>query len=251
MFKKKLLIIDGGNLSLKIFNRFLNRPRGLLKDLKARNMTNFLVFPNLLTKIIERHNPTTIKIVFDAPPPTFRHQLYSQYQKGLMDNLQDYQWDIDNLKTYLHKKHPIIEQSGYEADDVISSLTNQLAGKPHWQIVIVTGDRDLLQLADDALNVSVFIENTEYTQALVESKFGIRIWQYPDFQAIAGNHNIPGIEGFGELETRKLLEEFPCISTLAPNIQDLPQHFQTKLKGRELQLLTFEEITNLKTILVS
>ncbi|EKD92453.1 MAG: hypothetical protein ACD_28C00431G0002 [uncultured bacterium] len=168
-------------------------------------------FISMLIKIYNDLKPTHIAVAFDRAAPTFRQELFKEYQaqRPKME---------DNLVGQVDKVHdvvtsfgiPIYEVDGFEADDVIGTITKQSKN----QVIIVTGDRDILQLVDDE-KVFVFMptkglsEGKLYGEKEVVERMGVKPSQVPNFKALAGDpsDNYPGVSGIGPKTAVRLLEK--------------------------------------------
>ena len=151
---KKILIIDGHSI--------LNRAFYGLPDLtnyEGLHTNAVLGFLNIIFKIIDEENPTNVCVAFDVKQPTFRHLMYKEYKgtrKPMPDELREQVPLIKEVLTAMNVT--IVEKGGYEADDIIGTLS-RVADSAGYKVVIVSGDRDLLQLATD--NILVRIPKTK------------------------------------------------------------------------------------------
>ncbi len=219
-----LLVIDG--------NSIVNRAFYGVKALTTKDgrYTNAIVgFLNILAKLRERTDATAIAVAFDRHEPTFRHKAYAGYKagrKGMPDELRS---QMEPLKSILRAMGlTIVEQSGYEADDILGTLSAAAtaAGMPCY---LATGDRDALQLVDET--VWVLLATTKmgkpetdcYNPAAVEEKYGLIPTRLIDLKALQGDASdaIPGVPGVGEKTALDLMQRFGSLDNIYDHIDTL------------------------------
>ena len=231
---KKLVLIDG--------NSIVNRAFYGLPDLTTTDGTHtngVLGFLNILLKILEEEKPDYITVAFDVKHPTFRHEMYGEYKgtrKGMPDELRE---QIPLLKEMLDAMHiQRMEKPGYEADDILGTIAKQ-AEADGYVVSLVSGDRDLLQLADEKIKVRIpktkrtgtEIEDY-YTQDVIE-KYGVTPAQIIDLKGLMGDasDNIPGVPGIGEKTAVKILTQFPTIEEAYAHVEEImPKKAKESLK---------------------
>ncbi|MBN1550185.1 DNA polymerase I [bacterium] len=215
--KPKLYVIDGHNLLYKAHFTFLKRP---LINSKGRDVSVSYGFTRMLIKLLKEKSPEYITIAFDKKGPTFRHAMYEQYKLNrppmpacIADNLIDVKSVVKAFGIQM------LEQEGYEADDIIGSIALRL-GDADVEICLVTSDKDMLQLVSD--NVSVLAakkglsEFVQYDRADVFAKYGVPPEKMIDYFAIVGDaiDNVPGVHGIGPKGAAKLLNEFTSLEDI-------------------------------------
>ncbi len=216
----RLVLIDG--------NAILHRAYHALPPLTAPDgsVVNAVYgFTSMLFKLFIDLKPTHIIVAFDRPKPTFRKQMFAGYQAKRPEMAEE-------LSTQIAKVHdvvsafgiPIYEVDGYEADDVIGTLAKQAVNQT--QVIIVTGDRDLLQLitGDRILTympVKGLSEAKIYGEKEAKERLGVDPKQIPDYKALAGDasDNYPGVAGIGPKTAGQLLETFGTVENLYKAIQ--------------------------------
>lgn len=231
---EKLVLIDGNSLS---FRAFFALP--LLTN-KAGVYTNAIYgFTMILDKIIKEENPTHFMVAFDAGKTTFRNNLYSEYKGGrekTPDELRSQLPYIRQLVESYHIKH--YELENYEADDIIGTLSKQ-ADEQNLKTIIITGDRDLTQLASD--NVTIYYTKKgvtdidHYTPEFIAEKYdGLVPNQIIDMKGLMGDKsdNIPGVPGIGEKTAIKLLKQFETVEGVYDNIDELKK---SKMKDKLIE----------------
>lgn len=222
---EKLVLIDGNSLS---FRAFFALP--LLTN-KAGVYTNAIYgFTMILDKIIKEEEPTHFMVAFDAGKTTFRNKMYSEYKGGrekTPDELRSQLQYIRQLVESYHIKH--YELENYEADDIIGTLSKQ-ADEKNLKTIIITGDRDLTQLASE--NVTIYYTKKgvtdidHYTPEFISEKYdGLEPKQIIEMKGLMGDKsdNIPGVPGIGEKTAIKLLKQYDTVDGVYNNIDELKQ----------------------------
>ncbi|OIN96940.1 DNA polymerase I [Candidatus Desantisbacteria bacterium CG1_02_38_46] len=228
MIRKKLFLIDGQNL---IYRAFYALPR--LTNSKGVPTGAVYGFANMLLKIIKEEFPDYIAVVLDLPGPTFRHKIYKEYKGTRQKTPEELTAQIPLIKDIIKGFNiSIIEKPGYEADDCIGTIATR-AGRD-FDVYIVTGDKDALQLVND--NVCVMNrkpdEKIVYNIEEVKSAFGVQPQAIVDILALAGDvsDNIPGVKGIGEKTAVKLIGQFGSIENLLKNLNEVPEVLAGKIK---------------------
>ncbi|MBI4130708.1 DNA polymerase I, partial [Candidatus Roizmanbacteria bacterium] len=248
----KLVLIDG--------NAILHRAYHALPPLtdKDGNPTQAIYgFITMLLKIVENLKPTHLIVCFDRPEPTFRKTMYVGYQAHRPKMDDELVSQIGRLQDVVRAmKIPIYEVAGFEADDIIGSLafqatylnikyqksnsknTNKISNI-FKEIIIVTGDRDILQLVNDTVYVYMPIQGLTnaklYGEKEVEEKFGVKPPQVVDYKALAGDasDNYPGVRGIGPKTATELLQTFGTVEKLYKAIKSKDQ----KIKGSKEKII--------------
>jgi DNA polymerase-1 len=227
----KLVLIDGHSI--------LNRAFYGVPDLTNSSgvHTNAVYgFLNIMFKILEEEKPTNFAVAFDVKQPTFRHKMYADYKgtrKGMPDELRE---QVPLIKEVLEAMNvKIVELAGYEADDVLGTLAKR-AEQEGMSVSVITGDRDLLQLATE--NILIRIPKTKkgttevenYYESDVIEKYQVTPQEFIDVKALMGDtaDNIPGVVSVGEKTATSLIVEYHSIENLYEHIDDV-----TKKKLKE------------------
>lgn len=216
----KIMLIDGNS----ILNRaFYGVP--LLSDSKGRFTNGVFGFLNMLFRLIDEDNPKYIGVAFDLKAPTFRHKAYSEYKQGRNATPDELRGQFPLLKQMLKAMNiGVFEMEGFEADDILGTLS--LKGEEKGLLsVIVSGDRDLLQLASKTVKIrfpktsggKTIIKNY-YEQDLID-ELGITPTEFIDFKALMGDKsdNIPGVPSVGEVTALKLIKEYKTVENTIEN----------------------------------
>ena len=253
----KLLLIDGDNLAYRCFLARQNSPTGLLVNSEGVPITICSGFLHSLKKLIRDHAPTHLAIAFDSGQPTFRHELYPPYKANRkpIPQYQDFQIDLRNLKWILSDKQvACFSQPRYETEDIIHTIVKHNYGHQNLSTIIVSSDKDLLQLVNDRSEVFVYYKlghkSQLYNESQVEKEYGIKPWQLADYKALVGHkgNNIPGVKGIGKISATSLLNKYQTVEKISQEESNLEPIYQKKLMGQSSQLLKFKQLTQLQTI---
>lgn len=232
MTKPRLFLLDGHSLA---FRAFFALP--LLTTGSGRYTNATFGFAMMLTKLLEDHRPEYIAVAFDKGRPTVRLERYAEYKGTRQKAPTEMSEQIPYIKQILEGyRIPILEFPGYEADDILGTLSLQAEGAG-LQAMIVTGDRDALQLVSPDVTVLLtkkgITEVEAYDPAAVNVRYGLRPDQLIDLKALMGDSsdNIPGVPGIGEKTGVKLLQAAGDLATLLAD----PAAYASK---RQVELLT-------------
>lgn len=222
--KEKLVLIDGHSI--------LNRAFYGVPDFTNSEGTHtnaVFGFLNIMFKILEEENPQYMAVAFDVHHPTFRHELYAEYKgtrKPMMPELRE---QVPIIKDMLIAMGiSIVELPGYEADDIIGTLSKQ-GEREGLDVSIVSGDRDLLQLASDNIKIRIpktkrgTTEVEDYNAADIVEKYRVTPVQFIDVKALMGDSsdNIPGVPGIGEKTATSLIETYGSIENAYEHIEEI------------------------------
>ncbi|WP_100373731.1 DNA polymerase I [Bacillus sp. FJAT-45037] len=246
---KKLVLIDGNSIAYRAFFALplLNNDKGVY--------TNAVYgFTTMLLKIIEEEKPTHMLVAFDAGKTTFRHKTYDSYKGGRQKTPPELSEQFPLLRELLDAFNiKRFELNNYEADDIIGTLAKQ-AEKEKWEVKVVSGDKDLLQLVSDQVTVALTkkgITNVEaYDEALIDEKYGIKPIQIIDMKGLMGDSsdNIPGVPGVGEKTALKLLKQFGTIEKVLDSIDEISgKKLKEKLADNKEQALMSKELATIYT----
>lgn len=237
MNQKRIVLIDAYSLLYRAFYaiQYLNTSDG--------RPTNALYgFTNLLFNIIDKVQPDAIVVAFDAPGKTFRHTHYAEYKAKRKETPDELKQQLIFSRDLIQSLGiPFQEQVGYEADDVIGTLS-LLAEKHGYQTTIVTGDLDALQLVD--ANVSVMSTRKGvsdvilYTPETVKERFGFEPELVPDYKALVGDtsDNIPGVPGVGEKTATKIIQQYGNIESLLQQLSEVEPKILKKIEHQTEQI---------------
>ena len=242
----KLLLIDGNS----ILNRAFYGMAANMLVTKDGTFTNAIYgFLNILEKYLVEDEPSHIAVAFDLKGKTFRHDMYDKYKAGRKGMPPELSMQLPILKEILTAMNiPILEKEGYEADDILGTLS--LNASEQMKVTVLTGDKDMLQLVSDKCTVK--IPTTSSGQKTVNvfdlqtfiQEYGINPDMFVDVKAIMGDKsdNIPGIEGIGQVGALSLIKEFKSLENIYSNIDSVTKPaLKDKLeKNKEIAFLSKE-----------
>ncbi len=219
---KKIFLIDGNGLAYRAF--YALPP---LTNSKGEPTGAVYGFTQMLLKLIDE-NPYAIIATFDKKGPTFRHEEYDKYKAQRPSMPEDLVFQLPLIKEVISALGiPIFEKEGYEADDLIGTIA-RLGEKAGYEVYIVTGDRDALQLVSPQVKVLLtqrgITDMDLYDEEKVVERFGILPRQIPDFIGLKGDtsDNIPGVPGVGEKTASDLIKRFDSLEKVLENISQVP-----------------------------
>lgn len=244
---KKLFLLDAMALIYRAFYALNKKPH---INSKGLNTSAIVGFANTLYDVLKNEKPDYIGVAFDSHGPTLRHDDFAAYKANRAATPQEIIDSIPYIKELLHAfRIPVLEISGYEADDIIGTLSVE-ADKAGFEVYMMSLDKDLGQLITENVKMyrpGVFGNKAEiWGKAEICAKFGIKnCEQIIDLLGLWGDSsdNIPGVPGIGEVRAKKLLDEFGSMANIYANINDVkPESLRSKLidnqeiawKSREL-----------------
>lgn len=227
----KFIIIDGNSIAYRAFYA--------LPPLANKNgeYTNAIYgFLNMFFKIVEEQNPTHLAVVFDFPAKTFRHNLFKEYKATRKPMPEELRLQIPKIKEILKNLGAyVIEQEGFEADDIVGTLAKR------FQIptIIITGDRDCLQLIDSSTKVLLtkkgLTDVVEMNEQTFFEAYGFQPKGIIDLKAIMGDSsdNIPGVKGIGEKGAINLVTKFGSLNAIYDNLENVSGKTKTLLQEQK------------------
>jgi len=226
----KLLLIDGNAIMHRAYHAYPP-----LTNSKGEYVSIVYGFFTMLFLVLAEQKPEYLAVCFDRPKPTFRQTLYAGYHAHREELPDDFVPQIGLLHTLLETMGvQIFEVDGYEADDLLGTISVK-AKEKGVETVIVTGDRDLLQLVNDKVKVLMPITGITKTvlfdEAAVEEKYGVKASQVVDYKALIGDASdgYPGVTGIGPKTAAKLLQEYGTFENLYMRVGELPEKIGLKL----------------------
>jgi len=228
---KKLLVIDGNAILHRGYHAYppLTNPKG--------EMINAVFgFFSMLLTVLADQKPDYLVVCFDRGAPTFRMNMYAGYHAQRPKMADDFFPQVAIVHKLLEKmKVEIFELDGYEADDLIGTIAQKAVDVFKEEVVIVTGDRDLLQLVNKHVKVLMpvngFTKTVLFDEEAVEEKYGVHLRQFVDYKALIGDASdgYPGVTGIGPKTAAKLLQEHGTFEKLYTDIGLLPEKIGIKL----------------------
>lgn len=248
---EKLFLLDAYALIYRAYYAFIKNPR---INSKGFNTSAVMGFVNTLEDVLKKEQPTHIGIAFDPAGPTFRHEAYQQYKAQREETPEVIRLSVPIIKDIIRAyRIPILEVSGYEADDVIGTLATE-AGRQGIRTYMMTPDKDYGQLVSD----NVFMYRPKYGDKEfevmgveeVKAKFDIQSpAQVIDMLGLMGDtaDNIPGCPGVGEKTAQKLIAQFGSIENLLDHTGELKGAIKTKVETNREQILFSKFLATIKT----
>lgn len=217
--EKTIVIIDGNSLINRAYYA-MQRPMITKEGIYTQGIYGFI---NMLTKIEKDYEPGYITVAFDLKAPTFRHLEYKEYKAGRKKMPPELAMQMPLLKDVLRAMNiKLLEEEGFEADDIIGTVARE-AEEQGLEPLIITGDRDALQLATDQTKVLITKKGISqfelYDKQAMIDKYGFTPTQFIDFKGLMGDtsDNIPGIPGVGEKTAQKLILEYGSMDNILAN----------------------------------
>jgi DNA polymerase-1 len=245
--RERLLLLDGHSLA---FRAFFALPPENFSTTTGQPTNAVYGFTAMLINVLRDEQPTHVAVAFDRSEPTFRHEQYVEYKATRKETPADFRSQLSLIFEVLDALGiSRMSVPGYEADDIIATLATQAAGE--MDVLIVTGDRDALQLVTDDVTVLYTMrgisEMARFTPAAVEAKYGLTPAQYPDFAALRGDpsDNLPGIPGVGEKTATKWIAEFGSLSQLVDRVDEVKGKAGDALREHLAGVLRNSQLTQL------
>jgi DNA polymerase-1 len=245
---ERLMLLDGYGL---VYRGYFALPP--LTTSRGELVNGVFGFASIVLRGIADLQPDYLAVSFDLPGPTFRHEQYAEYKatrQRMPDDLRDQFPKVREVVKAL--RIPVYEMQGYEADDVIGTITRNLDANENLETTIVTVDLDMLQLVTPRVRLMTTrsgVENTViYDVARIDERFGLRPDQMVDYKALKGDptDNIPGVPGVGEKTAAKLIRDFGDLDTLLARLDDVkPDKLRDNLREHRDQILMGRELSRI------
>lgn len=245
---EKLVLIDGHS----ILNRaFYGVPD--LSNSEGLHTNAIYGFLNILFKLLEEEKPEYLTVAFDVKAPTFRHEMYPEYKGTRKPMPQELHEQVPVMKQVLHAMGiRTMEQPGLEADDILGTLAKR-AEKEGMDVSLVSGDRDLLQIASDKIKIRIpktkgaRTEVEDYYAADVEAKYGVTPAGFIELKALMGDtaDNIPGVPKVGEKTASELLKQFQTLDNLYAHVEEVTKKAvrESLIANKDLAYLSLDLAT--------
>jgi DNA polymerase-1 len=246
--KPTLMLLDGNSLA---FRAFYALPAENFKTQGGLTTNAVYGFTAMLINLLRDEQPSHIAAAFDVSRQTFRLEKYPEYKAGRSATPDEFRGQIDITKEVLGALGiTVLAEPGFEADDVIATLATQ-AEDAGYRVLVVTGDRDSLQLVSDDVTVLYPVkgvsELTRFTPEAVVAKYGLTPQQYPDFAALRGDpsDNLPGIPGVGEKTATKWIAEYGSLQALVDGVDTVKGKVGDALRANLSSVVLNRELTDL------
>ena len=246
--KPTLMLLDGNSLA---FRAFYALPAENFRTKNGLTTNAVYGFTAMLINLLRDEAPTHIAAAFDVSRQTFRAERFPEYKATRSATPDEFRGQIDITKEVLNALGiTVLAEPGFEADDIIATLATQ-ADEAGYRVLVVTGDRDSLQLVNNDVTVLYPIKGvsvlTRFTPEAVVEKYGLTPEQYPDFAALRGDpsDNLPGIPGVGEKTAAKWIVEYGSLENLVDNVEGVRDKVGESLRANLSTVVLNRELTHL------
>ena len=246
--KPTLMLLDGNSLAYRAFYAL---PAENFKTKSGLTTNAVYGFTAMLINLMRDEAPTHIAAAFDVSRQTFRSERFPEYKATRSATPDEFRGQIDITREVLTAMGiTALSEPGFEADDIIATLATQ-ADESGYRVLVVTGDRDALQLVNSDITVLYPIKGvstlTRYTPEAVMEKYGLTPEQYPDFAALRGDpsDNLPGIPGVGEKTAAKWIVEYGSLQGLVDNVEEVRGKVGESLRANLSTVILNRELTHL------
>ncbi len=245
---KTLLLLDGN----AIIHRAYHAIPPLTTDDGVQTNAVFGFTSTLLT-VLEKFQPDYIITTFDLPGKNFRHDMFEDYKATRKETPEDLISQFDLVKDVVRSMGiVIVEKEGVEADDVVGTISKQ-ASSDGVETIIVTGDKDTLQLVDEYARVFTMSRGIHdmvlYDREMVKEKMGVTVEQIPDYKGLRGDSsdNIPGVKGVGEKTAIALLTQYGDLDNIYAHLDDIKPAWKNKLEADKEKAFLSKKLGIIKT----
>lgn len=251
MAENKIMLLDGHSL----LNRaYYGLP--VLTNAEGKHTNAVLGFLNIMLRYMEEERPTHLLAAFDRKEPTFRHQRFKEYKGTRKPMPAELREQVPLMKEVLASMGiPVVTQAGIEADDILGTIGRE-AEREDFEVVIVSGDRDLLQLATEHTKIKIpktkagSTVTEDYYASDVKNLYGVNPTEFIDMKGLMGDasDNIPGVPGIGEKTAAKLIRSYHSIENTYAHIEEVkPAKAKNNLREYYEQALLSKELATIKT----
>ncbi|MFG2000562.1 DNA polymerase I [Spirillospora sp. NPDC048911] len=246
--RPRLLLLDGHSLAYRAFYAL---PVENFTTTAGQPTNVVYGFANMMANVLRDERPTHVGVAFDVSRQTFRSEAFPDYKANRSRSTDEFHSQMKVLGDLLAAMNvTTLRVPGFEADDVIATLATSAEAAGH-EVLIVTGDRDVIQLVSDDVTALYFYrtaaEMIRYTPAAVEEKYGLTPRQYPDFAALRGDpsDNLPSIPGIGEKTAARWIREFGSLAALTERAGEVKGKAGEKLRDAMETVLLNRRLTEL------
>ena len=241
---RKVVLLDGHSLA---FRAFFALPDTLVTS--SGQITNAVYgFTAMLIKLWADERPDAVVVCFDKGAPQFRLDRYAEYKAGRAETPDTFRQQLPLIREVLGSlRIPMVELEGYEADDLLATLTKYFKQERN-EVVIVTGDRDILQLVGEGVSVIMtrrgISDVIRYDNVTVLERYGVTPEQWTDFVALKGesSDNLPGVPGVGDKTAAQLVNKYGDIEQVIAHANELTPKLRDAIKERANQVRINKEL---------
>ncbi len=247
--RPRLLLLDGHSLA---YRAFFALPVDNFSTSTGQHTNAVYGFTSMLINVLRDERPTHVGVAFDVSRQTFRMAEYSDYKAKRNKTPDEFSSQLPLIEEVLDAlRIPYVKKDGFEADDIIATLTTQALAEDDMEVLILTGDRDALQLVTERSTVLYPMRGVSdlarMTPDAVEEKYGVRPERYPELAAIVGetSDNLPGVPGVGQGYAAKWLATYDGLDNVITHAdkitgkkgESLREHLDDVLRNRRLNAL--------------
>jgi len=244
----RLLLLDGHSMAYRAFHAMREVQMATTTGQPTQAVYGFT---SMLINLLRDEEPTHVAVAFDVSRKTFRSEAYAEYKANRSSMPDDFRGQVELIREVLDAlRIPVLTADGYEADDVIATITTQ-AEADGVSVLITTGDRDALQLVTPTVTVLFprkgVSDLTRFTPEEVEAKYSLTPAQYPDFAALRGDSsdNLPGIPGVGEKTAAKWIRDFGSFDALVAGVDTVKGKVGDALRENLASVIRNRQLTEL------
>jgi DNA polymerase-1 len=242
---RKLVLIDG--------NAILHRAFHAMPPLTTRNgepINAVYGLVSMFLRVVQELKPTHIAVAFDEKAPTFRHKEFKTYQSQRPPTHEDLSSQFEKARDFFKAVGvPVYSLAGFEADDVIGTIADKSEG----EVVVITGDRDILQLVDDKRGIKLFMpvgglsNGKLFGEKETVERMGVTPDKIPDLKALTGDpsDNYPGVVGIGPKTAVKLLDQYKSVDNIYAHLSDIDPKIREKLAKEKANALLFYRLATI------
>ena len=245
-----VLLVDGHSLAYRAFYAL---PVENFATTTGQPTNAVYGFTSMLINVLRDERPDAVAVAFDVSRQSFRTEEFPEYKANRASSPEEFKGQVGLIQEILRALDiPVLESPGFEADDIIATLTRQ-ARSESVEVRIVTGDRDAFQLVDEHVTVLYprkgVSDLARMTPDAVREKYGLDPVQYPDFAALRGDpsDNLPGIPGVGEKTATKWITQFGSLTALVDRADEVPGKAGEALRAALPQVLVNRDLTQLRS----
>ncbi len=245
---RRLLLLDGHSLA---YRAYFALPAENFSTVTGQTTNAVFGFTSMLINLLRDEQPTHVAVAFDVSRQTFRSETYAEYKANRATTPDLFRGQVDLIREVLDALHiPVLAVAGYEADDLIATLTVQ-AEAAGYQVLICSGDRDTFQLVSDQVTVLYpsrgVSELARVDPAEVDRRYGLTPAQYPDYAALRGDpsDNLPQIPGVGEKTAAKWVREFGSLGELVDRVDEVKGKAGDALRENLANVVLNRQLTEL------
>jgi DNA polymerase I len=246
--EKTLLLLDGHSLA---YRAFFALPAENFRTTSGQTTNAVYGFTSMLINLLRDEKPTHVAAAFDVSRQTFRSEVFPEYKANRSATPDEFRGQVDITKDVLAAMGiPVMAEAGFEADDLIATLTTRATAEG-FRVLVCTGDRDALQLVTDDVTVLYprkgVSDLTRFTPEEVQNKYNLSPAQYPDFAALRGDpsDNLPGIPGVGEKTASKWIREYGSLDELVNRVDEVRGKVGDSLRENLAVVLRNRHLTEL------